>query len=50
MMRDLDYQARVLKTFDEYLEVLSDKKQKADQIAELARQQPDLDLPVPGFH
>ena len=49
MMRDLDYQARVLKTFDEYLNALSDKKQKADQIAELASQQPDLGLQVPDF-
>lgn len=49
MMRDLDYQARVLKTFEEYIEALSAQKLRADQIAELARQQPDLDLPVPDF-
>lgn len=49
MMRDLDYQAKVLKIFDEYLEALSDKKQKADQISELAHQQPDLGLQVPDF-
>lgn len=49
MMRDLDYQARVLKTFDEYLEVLSEKKQKADEIVELAQQRPDLCLAVPDF-
>ena len=49
MMRDLDYQARVLKTFDEYLEVLCEKKKNTDQISEIARQQPTLDLPIPDF-
>lgn len=49
MLRDLDYQARVLKTFDEYLSVLSTHKQKADQIAALALQQPELGLEIPDF-
>lgn len=46
-MRDLDYQARVLTVFDAYLTELSALKKRADGIAELARQQPDLGLDIP---
>jgi type III restriction enzyme len=49
MMRDLDYQDRVLRTFDVYLADLGAQKQRADQIAELSRQQPDLGIDVPDF-
>lgn len=49
MLRDLDYQARVLKTFDEFLSVLSTHKQNADKIAALALQQPELGLEIPDF-
>jgi len=49
MLRDLDYQARVLKTFDEYLTALSAQKQSADKIAAIALQQPELGLEVPDF-
>ena len=49
MLRDLDYQARVLKTFDEYLAFLSTHKQNADRIAALAVQQPDLEIEIPDF-
>lgn len=49
MLRDLDYQARVLKTFDEFLSVLSTHKQNADKIAVLALQQPELGLEIPDF-
>ena len=49
MLRDLDYQARVLKTFDEYLSDLSMHKKKADQVTVLALQQPELGLEIPDF-
>lgn len=49
MLRDLDYQARVLKTFDEFLSALSTHKQNADKIAALALQQPELGLEIPDF-
>ncbi|MFO1422966.1 MAG: DEAD/DEAH box helicase family protein [Candidatus Competibacteraceae bacterium] len=48
-LRDLDYQARVLTAFDGYLTELSAQKKRADGIAVLARQQPDLGLEVPDF-
>lgn len=48
-MRDLDYQARVLTVFDDYLTELAAQKKRADGIAELARQQPDLGLDIPDF-
>ncbi|WP_312915539.1 hypothetical protein [Candidatus Competibacter phosphatis] len=48
-LRDLDYQARVLTAFDGYLTELSTQKKRADGIAALARQQPDLELEVPDF-
>ena len=49
MMRELDYQARVLATFDNYLIELLTAKKKADAIEKLKRSQPDLDLEVPDF-
>ena len=49
MMRNLDYQARVLKTFNEYLEKLSSEKARSDKIAELSQQDPDLGITVPDF-
>ena len=48
-LRDLDYQARVLTAFDGYLTELSAQKKRADGIAVLARQQPDLGLEIPDF-
>ena len=48
-MRDLDYQARVLTVFEGYLTELSAQKKRADSIAELARQQPELGLEIPDF-
>lgn len=48
-LRDLEYQARVLTVFDGYLTELSAQKKRADGIAVLARQQPDLGLEVPDF-
>lgn len=48
-LRDLDYQARVLAAFDGYLTDLSEQKKRADGIAELARDKPELGLEVPDF-
>lgn len=48
-LRDLDYQARVLARLDEYLTELAARKTNADRVAELARQNPTLHLPIPDF-
>ena len=49
MFRQLDYQDRVITTLDAYLDLLKEKKARADRIAALAAQDPDLGLPVPDF-
>lgn len=49
MFRELEYQARVLKTFDRYVTELATQKARAARIAELAQQDPSLDLDVPDF-
>ncbi|WP_323013500.1 DEAD/DEAH box helicase [Devosia sp.] len=49
MFRQLDYQDRVLETLDGYLDLLKDKKAKADKVAALAAADPDLGLAVPDF-
>ena len=48
-LRDLDYQSRVLTRLDDYLDELSSQKKRADGIAKLAAEQPDLGLEVPDF-
>ena len=48
-LRDLDYQARVLLRLDVYLAELTIQKKRADGIAALAEQQPDLGLEIPDF-
>ena len=48
-IRQLDYQDRVLTAIDAYLDQLKEKKVRADKIADLAAQDPDLDLPIPDF-
>lgn len=48
-LRELDYQGRVLARLEEYLTELAAQKKKADGIAKLAEEQPDLDLAVPDF-
>ena len=48
-LRDLEYQARVLARLDEYLTELAAYKTNADRVAELARQNPTLHLPIPDF-
>lgn len=49
MFRQLDYQDRVLTTLDAYIDLLKDKKARADKIAALAAGDPDLDIPIPDF-
>lgn len=49
MFRQLDYQDRVLSTLDAYLELLKEKKRKADRVTLLAAQDPDLGLVIPDF-
>lgn len=49
MIRQLDYQERVLKTLEAYLDALGEEKVKADKIAAVAAEQPDLELAVPDF-
>ena len=49
MFRQLDYQDRVLTTLDAYLDLLKDKKTRADRVAALAAQDPDLGLAIPDF-
>lgn len=49
MLRDLAYQQRALGVLDDYLSFLGQEKPRADTIARLAAQQPDLGLDVPDF-
>ncbi|MQX92077.1 type III restriction endonuclease subunit R [Sinorhizobium meliloti] len=48
-MRELDYQKRVLEILDAYLDVLSDEKGKADKVAALVAEQPDLGIEIPDY-
>ena len=50
-LRDLDYQARVLTRFDEYLTELAAQKAKADKVAAANAREidPDLMREVPNF-
>jgi len=49
LFRQLDYQDRVLTTIDAYLDLLKEKKARADKIAALAAQAPELGLAIPDF-
>lgn len=49
MFRQLDYQDRVLSTLDAYLDLLKEKKARADKVAVLAAQDSDLGLAIPDF-
>lgn len=49
MFRELEYQDRVIKTLDAYLDLLKEKKTRADRVAALAAQDPDLGLAIPDF-
>ena len=49
MFRQLEYQDRVIGALDAYLDLLKTKKGRADKVAALAAQDPDLGLAVPDF-
>lgn len=49
MFRPLDYQDRVLTTLEAYLDALKQRKVRADRIARLAAEDPDLGLAIPDF-
>lgn len=49
MLRQLDYQDRVLSTLDDYLDALKEKKVRSDRVAALAAQDPDLGIAIPDF-
>jgi type III restriction enzyme len=44
-----DYQQRVLDTLDAYLDELTKQRDRAERIEKLAKEQPDLGVPVPDF-
>jgi len=44
-----DYQQRVLDTLDAYLDELATQRERAERIEKLAKEQPDLGVPVPDF-
>jgi type III restriction enzyme len=49
MLRQLDYQDRVLATLDAYLDFLKKKKARLDNMAEVAAQNPDPGIAPPDF-
>ena len=49
MFRRLDYQDRALGVLDTYIDALKERKAKADRVAALASENPDLSLSVPDF-
>ena len=49
MLRELDYQSRVLETIDGYLDTLKAEKEKADKVEKLIAEQPDLGIPHRDF-
>lgn len=48
-MRKLDYQERVLETLDLYLDELKREKVRFDRLEEMARKEPDLEIPLPDY-
>lgn len=49
MLRQLDYQERVMTALDAWLDLLKTSKARADKVAALAAQAPDLGIAVPDF-
>ncbi|TWD57811.1 type III restriction enzyme [Agrobacterium vitis] len=49
MLRELDYQKRVLEVLDAYLDVLGEEKAKSDKVAALIATAPDLGIAVPDY-
>lgn len=44
-----DYQQRVLDTLDAYLDELATQRERAERIEKLAKEQPELGVPVPDY-
>lgn len=44
-----DYQQTVLDTLDAYLDELGKQKKRADKVGELAKESPELEIPIPDF-
>lgn len=49
MLRELDYQKRVLETLDAYLHILGEEKTSADEIDALRAEKPHLKIPAQDF-
>lgn len=49
LFRQLEFQERTLSTLDAYIALLREKKARADKIAALSVQEPDLSLEAPDF-
>lgn len=49
MLRQLEYQERVLNALEAYLDKLKHEKVRSDKVAEVAKAQPDLNIPIPDF-
>ena len=49
MFRQLDYQERVLSAIDAYIDILKEEMVKANRIATLSAEQPELELQIPNF-
>lgn len=49
MFRALQYQDKVLEAIDNYIDLLKKEEESADEIAKIAREKPDLEIPVPDF-
>ena len=49
MFRQLEYQDRALAVLDAFIDNLKQKRQEADEIAEIAESKPHLSLPIPDF-
>ncbi len=49
MFRQLDYQERALATLDSHLDLLRTEKARAEGIATIAAQNPQLHLPIPDY-
>ncbi|MDB5684645.1 MAG: type restriction endonuclease subunit [Sphingomonas bacterium] len=47
--RELDYQTRTLATLDRYLDALGEEKMKADKVAAIITDNPDLGLALPDY-
>lgn len=49
MIRELEYQAKVLRIFDAYVEELERQKQNAAGVVSIAQANPNIHIPIPDF-